>query len=187
MAEIDDVLRERRLMTMQAYRRVVPSGELLYNRFDKARDMGAGDGSSVYDACLVLGDVRIGQHVWVGPFTILDGSAAPLTLGDGVTVASGAFLYTHDNALYRISGGRNAPVSGAVTVGDYSFIASNATLSPGVTVGRHCLIAAYAYVKCDVPDYTIFGGVPARQIGMLEPDENGMLTPRYLHGKESKV
>jgi carbonic anhydrase/acetyltransferase-like protein (isoleucine patch superfamily) len=33
--------------------------------------MGFGEGSSVYDSCLVLGDVRVGKNVWVGPLLSL--------------------------------------------------------------------------------------------------------------------
>ncbi len=44
-------------------------------------------------------------------------------------------------------------------------IGANATIICGVTIGRYAMIGAGAVVKTDVPDYAIFAGVPARQIG----------------------
>lgn len=186
MAEpIDALLAERRQAMRDAYHRVLPVGELFYNRFEKAKELAAGDGSSVYDACVVMGDVRIGKGVWVGPYTILDGSAAPLVLEDYATIASGAYLYTHDNALQRVSGGKNKAAGAPVTIGAYSFIASHATIAPGVRVGERCIVAAYSYVKQDVPAYTIVAGIPAKPIGWLEAAEDGTLTPRY-HRREGQ-
>ncbi|RUR86778.1 acyltransferase [Chlorogloeopsis fritschii PCC 9212] len=44
-------------------------------------------------------------------------------------------------------------------------IGSNATILAGVTVGEKAIIGAGAVVTCDVPDYAIVVGVPARVIG----------------------
>ncbi len=39
---------------------------------------------------------------------------------------------------------------------------------PGVTIGEGALIAAGSIVTCSVPAYTVWGGVPARQICTVE-------------------
>ena len=44
-------------------------------------------------------------------------------------------------------------------------IGANATIVCGTTIGRYSTIGAGAVVKSDVPDYAIFAGVPAKQIG----------------------
>jgi UDP-2-acetamido-3-amino-2,3-dideoxy-glucuronate N-acetyltransferase len=44
-------------------------------------------------------------------------------------------------------------------------IGSNATLLPGITVGAGAMVGAGAVVTCDVPDYAIVAGVPARIVG----------------------
>jgi UDP-2-acetamido-3-amino-2,3-dideoxy-glucuronate N-acetyltransferase len=44
-------------------------------------------------------------------------------------------------------------------------IGSNATILPGVTIGEKAVVGAGAVVTCDVPDYAIVVGVPARIIG----------------------
>jgi len=44
-------------------------------------------------------------------------------------------------------------------------IGSNATILPGVKIGEKAIVGAGAVVTCDVPDYAIVVGVPARIIG----------------------
>ena len=47
----------------------------------------------------------------------------------------------------------------------------NVTICPGVTVGKFAVVAAGAVVTKDVPDYAVVGGVPAKVIKMLNPEE----------------
>lgn len=44
-------------------------------------------------------------------------------------------------------------------------IGANATIVCGHNIGRHAFIAAGAVVTCNVPDYAVMRGVPARQVG----------------------
>ena len=44
-------------------------------------------------------------------------------------------------------------------------IGSNATILPGVTIGKQAVVGAGAVVTCNVPDYAIVVGVPARIVG----------------------
>jgi acetyltransferase-like isoleucine patch superfamily enzyme len=49
------------------------SGDLLTDRRGIARDYGFGSGTSCYDNVLILGDVTVGKHCWIGPNVILKG------------------------------------------------------------------------------------------------------------------
>lgn len=51
-------------------------------------------------------------------------------------------------------------------------IGSNATILPGITIGKNALVGAGAVVTCNVPDYTIVAGVPARAIGDVREKKN---------------
>ena len=44
-------------------------------------------------------------------------------------------------------------------------LGANATIVCGVTIGKYAMIGAGAVVKTDVPDFAVFAGVPAKQIG----------------------
>lgn len=46
-------------------------------------------------------------------------------------------------------------------------IGANATVVCGHVIGRNAMIAAGAVVTRDVPDYALFAGVPAKQIGWV--------------------
>ena len=51
--------------------RTLPFGDYISDRWEKARLLGFGEGSSIYDSAHVFGDVSIGSATWIGPFTIL--------------------------------------------------------------------------------------------------------------------
>lgn len=166
------------------YDRVLPSGELIFNRFDKGAYLNCGAGSSVYDTSVVLGNVCIGDHVWVGPYTLLDGSAAPLVIGDYVSINTGAMVYTHDSTKNYVSGGVDPFVKGGVTIGHNTVIGAMAMIACNVSIGHHCVVAAHSYVNHDVPDCSIVAGAPAKVIGTVVQNEDGTVCFHY-HQKDS--
>lgn len=178
LAEKRDAMRER-------FNRVLPTGELLFNRFDKAPYLHCGEGSSIYDTSVVMGDVEIGDHVWVGPYTLLDGSSAQLKIGDFVSIDSGVMIYTHDSTRHYVSGGVNPFEKGAVTIGDYTVIGTMSSVGCGVRIGNHCVVAAHSYVNKDIPDFAIAAGAPARIIGRVCIGEDGSASFEYFnHNRE---
>ncbi len=170
---------EKRQEMKDRYDRVLPSGELIFNRFEKGKYLKCGEGSSVYDTSVVMGEVEIGDHVWVGPYTLLEGSNAKLKIGNFVSIDAGVMIYTHDSTQYYVSGGKDPFVSGDVTIGDNTVIGTMSMIGCGVTVGKHCVIAAHSYVNRDVPDYSIAAGVPARVIGRVKIGEDGHASFEY--------
>lgn len=169
----DRMLARRRQDMLDRFHRVLPTGELLFNRFDKAPFLHAGEGSSVYDTSVVMGDVVIGDHVWVGPYTLLDGSGGTLRIGNFVSVNTGVSIYTHDSTRHYVSGGINPFENGPVSIGDNTVIGSMSMISCNVRIGNHCVIAAHSFVNRDVPDFCIAAGVPARIIGKVRLDQDG--------------
>ncbi len=154
------------------FQRHVPVGTLLNDRWGLARELGFGDGASIYDESLVLGDVRIGAHTWVGPFTVLDGAAAPLTVGDHCSIGAGAHLYTHDTIDWALTGGAAKPRVGATTIGRCCFISPQAMIGPGADIGPYSFVAAHSFVVGAYPAYSYIAGAPARRVGRVEI-ENG--------------
>ena len=60
---------------------------------------------------------------------------------------------------------------GKVTVKKNAWLGMNVTVCPGVTIGQYAVVAAGAIVTKDVPDYAVAGGVPAKVIRYLNPEE----------------
>lgn len=170
-----EFLQKKRNEMREKYNRVLPTGELLFNRFDKAKYINAGEKSSIYDTSVIMGDVEIGKNVWVGPYTILEGINGKLKIHDFVSINSGVEIYTHDSTKYYVSGGICPFEKGDVTVNSYTVIGSLSVISYGVTIGKHCIIGAGSYVNKDVSDYTIVAGTPAITIGKVQIDESGFV------------
>ena len=55
-------------------------------------------------------------------------------------------------------------------IGEGSWLASKVTVTAGVRIGRANLICAGSVVTKSTPDYAIMAGVPARQVGRINPE-----------------
>ena len=73
--------------------------------------------------------------------------------------------------------GHNASVGAGVTVGDEALIGMGATLGDGAVVEARAMVAAGAAVPAGavVPSGELWGGVPARRLRALRPEEAAFL------------
>src|SRR4051812_668612 len=76
------------------YDRVLPANELFTDRWEKARYLGFGEGSSIYDSSYVFGDVKVGNNTWIGPNSVLDGTGG-ITIGSYCSFGACSQIYTH--------------------------------------------------------------------------------------------
>lgn len=146
------------------WNRSLPFADYIVDRWQKALDLGFGAGSSIYDSSLVLGDVRVGDNTWIGPFTVLDGSGG-LEIGSNCSISAGVQIYTHDTVAWAISGGVAPIQKGPVRIGNCCYIGPNVIVSRGVSIGDGCVIGANSFVNKDVPPGMRAWGTPARAIG----------------------
>jgi len=140
------------------YNRFLSIPDYFIDRWEKARLMGFGEGTSVYDSCLVLGDVMVGKNTWIGPYTILDGSGGGLKIGDNCNICAGVQIYTH-NTVNRVI--NNADIEKApVAIGNNVYIGPNAVISMGCHIGNCVVIGANSFVNKDIPANTKAFGTP---------------------------
>lgn len=158
----------KRLRIKKKYNRILPFGDYFVDRWKKAQFAGFGSGSSVYDSCLILGDVKMGSNCWVGPYTILDGSGGGLEIGDNCHISSGVHIYTHSTVNKVIHGTEieYAPVK----IGNNVYIGPNSIISRGVTIGDQVVIGALSFVNKSIPERHKAYGSPA-QFYQIESSE----------------
>jgi len=152
---------QAQLAALQSFGRVLPFGEIVVDRWKKARMLGFGEGASVYDSAIVIGDVACGEDTWVGPFALLDGSGG-LTIGAHCSISAGVQIYTHDTVARALSGDEREAERAPVVIGDGCYTGPNAVISKGVTIGNRCVIGANSFVNRDLPDDARAWGVPAQ-------------------------
>ena len=92
-------------------------------------------------------DVRIGNHVLIGPNVSIYTACHPVDADSRRTLVQWA-----------------KPVN----IGDDVWIGGGATILPGVTVGKGAVVAAAAVVTKDVPPFALVAGNPARVIKKLD-------------------
>lgn len=153
--------RDRRREVNDAHARTLPFGDYVVDRWEKARALGFGDGASVYDSVLILGDVRVGARSWIGPFVVLDGSGG-LTIGDNCSISAGVQIYTHDSVAWATSGGTAAYELAPTRIGDNCYIGPNTVVAKGVTIGDGAVIGANSVVLHDIPAGSKAFGTPCR-------------------------
>src|SRR3990167_6441455 len=88
----------------QRYNRALPLGEYFVDRHEKAAFLGFGEGTTIYDSAVVLGNVKVDKNTWIGPFVVLDGSGG-LAIGSHCSISAGVQIYSHDSVEWAISGG----------------------------------------------------------------------------------
>jgi acetyltransferase-like isoleucine patch superfamily enzyme len=164
--------------TRERWDRSLPLGDELFDRWERARALGFGEGTSIYHHAYVYGDVTVGEHTWIGPMTLLDGSGG-LAIGSHCSISAGAQLYSHSTVEWAVSGGSAEYRRARTTVGDDTFVGPHAVVAMGVTVGARSVIGTHAYVNRDVPADSIVVGVPGRVVGRTEIDASGSVRLVY--------
>ena len=161
LRELKSLWTERRREVDSAYKRTLPLGDYIVDRWEKANVLGFGEGASVYDSVLVFGDVQVGAKTWIGPFVILDG-AGGLSIGSNCSISAGVQIYSHDTVKWATSGGE-APCEYARTIiGDNCYIGPNTIIAKGVSIGDGCVIGANSLVLCNIPSGSKAYGTPCR-------------------------
>ena len=154
------------------WNRSLPFADYIVDRWERARALGFGEGSSIYDSVLVFGDVTVGEKTWIGPFCILDGSGG-LQIGSYCSVSAGVQIYSHDTVKWATSGGRQDAEISPTRIGDRCYIGPNTIVSKGVSIGDGCIIGANSLVLEDLPAGAKAFGSPCRireEAGRLDHD-----------------
>ena len=96
----------------------------------------------------------------------------------------GIITTAHDYNILPIS---DVGINKSITIGDDVWIGTAALILPGVRVNDGAVVAAGAVVTRDVPANSVVGGVPAKEIRLLESREKRLRKgAAYKSGGEIK-
>ncbi|PLY10484.1 MAG: acetyltransferase [Arcobacter sp.] len=151
---------KKRDLVNTKYNRVLPFGDYVNDRWEKAKYLKFGEGSSVYDSSLVLGNVKVGENCWIGPFTILDGSGGSLIIGNNCDISAGVQIYTHDTVDRIVY--QNEISKASVNIGNNCYIGPNVVISKGVSIGDNVIVGANSFVNKNIPSNVKAYGTPVK-------------------------
>jgi len=145
-----------------------------------------GEGTRIWHHAQVRDRARVGYNCIVGKGVYID---SDVVIGNNVKIQNGVFVYhgaTVEDGVFLGPGAMllndrfprainpdgslktdSDWVVGPIYLGYGASIGGGAIVLPGVRVGRFAMVAAGAVVSCDVPDYGLVVGVPARLRGWV--------------------
>ena len=113
---------------------------------------------------------KVGRNVTFGLYTYVNGD---VTVGDNCLIGPHCCLpagnHKFDPATGWFSARTEQDGDDSIVIGEGCWLASNVSVTAGVKMGRANLICAGAVVTKSTPDYAIMAGVPARQVGRIDP------------------
>lgn len=114
-------------------------------KFDNGKNIHVGDNflANYNWTVLDVGEVKIGNNVWIGPNTD---------------------IYTVNHPIEAEGRRQHLSKVSPVVIEDDVWICGKVTIVPGVTIGHNAVIAAGSVVTKDVPANTMVAGVPAKVV-----------------------
>lgn len=112
-------------------------------------------------------NLKIGKQVFFNSGVKIQDQGG-VTIGDGTLIGHNVVIATLDHNLDPHRRGNLLPAP--IWIGRNVWIGANSTICRGVTIGDGAVIAAGAVVTADVPEHTVYGGVPAKLIKKIEKE-----------------
>ena len=128
------------------YNRSFSLGDYLNDRWERGKKEGFGEGTSVYDNVLILGDVKVGKNCWIGPNVVLDGSGG-LEIGDYCSISAGVQIYSHHTVKWSTSLGKEKIEYKPTKIGDGVYIGPHSVIQMGSVIEDQAVIGALTFVN----------------------------------------
>lgn len=132
--------------------------------------------SYVHPTAVLIGDVVIGRHCYVGPNAVLRGDFGRIAIGDGCNVQDTCVVHCFPGRECSIESdghvGHGAVLHGC-TIGRNALVGMNAVVMDNALIGEESLVGAAAFVKSgfECPARSLVIGNPARVLRSLEDRE----------------
>ncbi|MDB9541118.1 acyltransferase [Anabaenopsis arnoldii] len=114
------------------------------------------------------GNIIIGDRTWIGQYNNLRAGGGDIQIGEDCLISQFCTLVASNHQKHRSLPIKVQPSDQnrtGVILGNDVWLGSGVTVLPGVTIGNGAVVGANAVVNHDIPDYEIWGGVPAKKLG----------------------
>lgn len=139
----------------------IPSYSIRHFYYRYIMNIKLGKDSSIHMGCYInKNNIVIGKCTAINRKCYLDGRGG-LKIGNNVSISPEVHLITAEHDInsehfdYSVK---------PVIIEDYVWIGTRAIILPGVKIGKGAVISAGSVVTKDVPEYCVYGGVPAKFI-----------------------
>lgn len=147
--------------------------------------------------CSIFGgpdnQLELGENVYVGMSSVLNGFAAKLKIGDNVSISQFVNIMVDSGPNASPGMLRLFPImTGSISIGNDCWIGASSIIMPDVVLGEYCIVAAHSFVNKSFPAFSIIGGCPARLIRsftdaekeiMLDDSDKSSLSERNNYEK----
>ena len=130
----------------------------------------------VHESAVLIGDVIVGAHAYVGPCACLRGDFGRIVVEEGANIQDTCMLHGFpgkDTVVGRdVTVGHGAVLHGCV-VRRGALVGMNAVVNDNAEVGEDAVVAALAFVRAEtkIPPRSLAAGIPAKVLRELSVDE----------------
>lgn len=118
--------------------------------------------------------VIIGKNTFISPKAYIDcHPGSKIIIGSNCYITRNVVILNHTDTyrggplgIWEDKGAHR--VNKDVVIGDNVFIGVNSVILPGINIGNNAVIGALSLVNCDIPEGTVWAGVPVREITTTE-------------------
>ncbi len=137
-------------------------------RFPRNVEVGAGTvikKNAQICACNEQAKIKVGARTTIGDYAYIYASKQ-ITIGSNVLIAPFCYLVDGNHGTSRSKPIRDQELEFApITIEDDVWLGARVAVLPGITIGKGAILAAGSVATKSIPEYEIWGGVPARKLG----------------------
>ncbi len=130
----------------------------------------------VHPTAVLIGDVIVGAHCYIGPNASLRGDFGRLILEEGSNLQDTCVMHGFpgmDTVVGRDGHIGHGAVLHGCRIGKNAMVGMNAVIMDGAEIGESSIVAALAFVKANdkIPARSLVVGIPARVVREVTEEE----------------
>ncbi len=131
--------------------------------------------SFVHPTASVIGDVHIGENVYVGPGAAIRGDWGTIVIEDGCNIQENCIIHMFPGITVTLKKGAHighGAVLHGVTIGENCLIGMNAVIMDEVVLEKECIVGALAFIKAKsvFESRSLIVGNPAKKIKSISDE-----------------